>query len=135
MKRPDDPRHQKRIDLVKKLFAFSFTDNQDFPPKVKKIIKSIKETDDLIQQCASDWPINQINKVDLSVLRLAIYELKYKKTPKKVVIDEAVELAKEFGAESSPKFVNGVLGTIVTMLFPKEKENKNESGKLVQNQL
>ena len=120
MKRPDDPRHQKRIELIKKLFAYSFTKNQKFSPKVNKIIASIPDSDQLISQSAPEWPITQINKVDLSILRLAIFELTNEKTPKKVVIDEAVELAKEFGAESSSKFVNGVLGTIVSKLFPKD---------------
>lgn len=124
MKRPDDPRHQKRIELVKKLFAYSFTKNQKFSPKVNKIIASIPDSDQLISQSAPEWPITQINKVDLSILRLAIFELTNEKTPKKVVIDEAVELAKEFGAESSSKFVNGVLGTVVSQLFPKDKKGK-----------
>lgn len=124
MKRPDDPRHQKRIELVKKLFAYSFTKSQKFPTKVNKIITSIPDSDKLISKCAPEWPINQINKVDLSILRLAIFELTNEKTPKKVVIDEAVELAKEFGAESSSKFVNGVLGTVVSKLFPKDKRDK-----------
>ena len=122
MKRPDDPRHQKRIELTKKLFAYSFTKNQKFPTKVNKIIVSIPDSDKLISECAPEWPISQINKVDLSILRLAIFELTNEKTPKKVVIDEAVELAKEFGAESSSKFVNGVLGTVVSKLFPKDKK-------------
>jgi N utilization substance protein B len=127
MKRPDDPRHQKRIELIKNLFAYSFTKTQKFPPKVNKIITSIPESDQLISKCAPEWPITQINKVDLSILRLAIYELVNDKTPKKVVIDEAVELAKEFGAESSSKFVNGVLGTVVSKLFPKDKTKKAPS--------
>ena len=124
MKRPDDPRHQKRIELIKKLFAYSFTKNQKFPNKVNKIIASIPDSDKFISQCAPEWPIGQINKVDLSILRLAIFELTNEKTPKKVVIDEAVELAKEFGAESSSKFVNGVLGTVVNKLFSQDKKVK-----------
>ncbi len=75
MKRPDDPRHQRRIELTKKLFAYSFTKNQKFPDKVNKIIVSIPESDKIIQECAPEWPILQINKVDLSILRLAIFEL------------------------------------------------------------
>ncbi|MFC1653218.1 transcription antitermination factor NusB [Patescibacteria group bacterium] len=124
MKRPDDPRHQRRIDFIKKLFSYSFSDKQEFSQEEDKIIGTIPSSDELVKKCAPEWPINQINKVDLSILRLAIYELTKTKTPKKVVIDEAVELAKEFGAESSPKFVNGVLGTIVSTLFP-EKVKKN----------
>ena len=58
------------------------------------------------------WPVDKLNKIDLAILRLAIYELENLEVPPKVVIDEAVELAKEFGSENSPSFVNGVLGTI-----------------------
>ena len=65
-----------------------------------------------IEAAATEWPINRLNKIDLAVLRLAVYELKYEETPPKVVIDEAVELAKEFGSENSSSFINGVLGTI-----------------------
>jgi transcription antitermination factor NusB len=125
MKKPDDPRHQKRIKLLKELFAYCFLKESKYSKKVKTIVESIPESDKLIQDCAPEWPISQINKVDLSVLRLAIYELKFEKTPKKVVIDEAVELAKEFGAESSSKFVNGVLGTIVNKLSPDKKTKKS----------
>lgn len=58
------------------------------------------------------WPVEKLNRIDLAILRLAIYELGNEKIPPKVVIDEAVELAKEFGSENSSSFVNGVLGTI-----------------------
>ena len=121
MKRPDDPRHQKRIELIKSLFAYSFTNNQEFSPKVKKIIESIPTSDKLIQECAPEWPIDQINKVDLSILRLAIYELNHEKTPKKVVIDEAVELAKEvkkhhFSFENVPALPDNILRDVFNAL-------------------
>ncbi len=61
----------------------------------------------------SDWKIERISKIDLSILNLAIYEIKYKELPFKVVINEAVELAKKYGEDSSPKFVNGILANIV----------------------
>ena len=74
----------------------------------------IDEIDKLIQISAPEWPISQLTKVDLTVLRIAVAELNYKHgVPQKVAIDEAIELAKEFGGENSGKFVNGVLGTIV----------------------
>ncbi len=72
--------------------------------------------DEQIQACAPDWPLAQINRVDLAILRLALYELKTNDTPYKVVIDEAVELAKEYGSDSSAKFINGVLGCAITKL-------------------
>ena len=61
----------------------------------------------------SDWKIDRISKIDLSILKLAIYEIQYKDIPFKVVINEAVELAKKYGEESSKNFVNGILASIV----------------------
>ena len=72
-----------------------------------------------------DWPIEKINRIDLAILHLSIYELLNEKTPPKVVIDEAVELAKEFGSEASGSFVNGVLGTVYEKL-EKGEIKKNE---------
>jgi N utilization substance protein B len=79
---------------------------------VKAILKKKVKIDNLITEAAPAWPIDKLNKIDLAILRLAVYELEYEKTPPKVVIDEAVELAKEYGSESSSSFINGVLGTI-----------------------
>lgn len=61
----------------------------------------------------SDWKIDRISKIDLSILKLAIYEIKYKDIPFKVVINEAVELAKKYGEDLSKNFVNGILASIV----------------------
>lgn len=70
--------------------------------------------DHKICSAAPEWPLSKVAKVDLAILRLATYELlTEKQTPPKVVIDEAVELAKEFGGDGSAPFVNGVLGTIL----------------------
>ncbi len=60
-----------------------------------------------------DWKLERISKIDLAILKLAIYEIKYKEIPFKVVINEAVELAKKYGEETSKKFVNGILAVIV----------------------
>ncbi len=77
------------------------------------------ELDQIIGICAPEWPVDQIAKVDANILRLAIYELLHRNdTPLKVAIDEAVELAKEFGSDASSKFVNGVLGTVVKEHLP-----------------
>ncbi|MFO0955223.1 MAG: transcription antitermination factor NusB [Candidatus Saccharibacteria bacterium] len=71
------------------------------------------EADALITPAAPEWPLEQIAKMDLAILRLAIYELHIKReVPPKVVINEAVELAKSFGGDNSSRFINGVLGTI-----------------------
>jgi len=70
--------------------------------------------DSVVEDLAPEWPIDQIAAVDRNVLRMAVYELLFEpQTPPKVAINEAVELAKLFGSESSPRFVNGVLGSLV----------------------
>ena len=103
MKTAADPRHLKRIKLFKHLYGGSFA-GKKFDPKIDKIIT----------QNAPDWPINKLNKVDLAILRLAIAELiSNKGTPPKVIIDEAIEIAKTYGTAKTPKFINGVLGSIV----------------------
>jgi N utilization substance protein B len=112
MKTASDPRHQKRREAVKVLFAESFTHQGNEPELVKAVLAKKEAIDEKIGAAAPTWPIDKLNKIDLAILRLAIYELENTDTPPKVVIDEAVELAKEFGGESSPSFVNGVLGTI-----------------------
>ena len=112
MKTAADPRHIKRRAAVRYLFAESFTSQKNSPEIVVKILKKKKKLDKIIETSAPSWPVGKINKIDLAILYLAIFELSLKKNPPKVIIDEAVELAKEFGAESSGPFVNGVLGTI-----------------------
>ena len=75
--------------------------------------KHNSEVDKIIMVAAPEWPIEKINAVDLAVLRIAVFELLFlKEVPPKVAIDEAVEVAKQFGGENSHRFVNGVLGTI-----------------------
>jgi len=79
------------------------------------IIKKQKEIDQIIKDSAPEWPLPQIAYIDLAILRLAIFELEFLKTePVKAIIDEAIELGKEYGGESSGKFVNGVLGTLLS---------------------
>lgn len=79
-------------------------------------MEKLPQIDQEIQACAPEWPISQINRVDLAVLRLGVWELMEGENPYKVVIDEAVELAKEYGSENSPKFINGVLGAVYERL-------------------
>lgn len=79
--------------------------------------KRRQELDELIQSYAPAWPVNLLSPVDRNILRIALYELIYHpNTPAKTAINEAVELAKVFGSESSPRFVNGVLGTVMAAL-------------------
>ncbi len=105
MKSAYDPRHIKRRQELKDLFAKTFRENT-FDSEVDKIIA----------KAAPEWPIDKINKIDLAILRLSVTELLKAETPEKVVIDEAVELAKEYGSEATPGFVNGVLGTVLKNL-------------------
>ena len=80
---------------------------------IKGALEHKKNIDTIIEECAPQWPLNKIFRIDLVILEIAIFELLVKKTtPEKVVIDEAVELAKEFGNDASSSFVNGVLGTV-----------------------
>ncbi len=114
MKTASDPRHKKRGKTVKELFGWSFQKQNYQNQLTKKVIKKIKKIDKMVEASAPQFPIARINKIDLAILRLAVWELVFGKTaPYKVIIDEAVELAKEYGSEKSPKFINGVLGTIV----------------------
>jgi transcription antitermination protein NusB len=79
-----------------------------------QVSKRQDELDELLQPIAPEWPIDQIARMDRLVLRMGAYELLYDaQVPPKVVINEAVELAKAFGGENSSKFINGVLGTLV----------------------
>jgi len=80
---------------------------------VEGVLKNADAIDGIIGPAAPEWPVDQIAKVDKIVLRIGVYELMLKReVPPKVVINEAVEIAKTFGGENSSKFVNGVLGTI-----------------------
>ena len=124
MKTAKDPRHKKRRILVKELFAESFTKQKKLSSQTIKILSKIHMLDKKIGNAAPTWPVDKLNKIDLAILRLAVFELSNKSAPPKVVIDEAVELAKEFGGEASPSFINGVLGTI----FKKGKIGNSKKG-------
>jgi N utilization substance protein B len=134
MKTQHDPRHQSRILVVQKLFAKDFMelervdhsiddlkeideiesfDQNLYDEILNGVLEKSTEIDAFITKFAPAWPLAQIKKVDLELLRIAIYEgFIAKLTPPKVAIDEAIELAKIFGGNTSDKFVNGVLGAI-----------------------
>jgi N utilization substance protein B len=85
--------------------------------------------DSVVSELAPEWPIDQIAAVDRNVLRIAVYELLFMpETPPKVAINEAVELAKVYGADNSSRFVNGVLGTLVTQDPAKIRELSSVTG-------
>jgi transcription antitermination protein NusB len=113
MKNPLDPRHKKRQKAVEDLFKLDFK-RQTVGDFAKEIFSKKELIDLKISEAAPEYPINKINKTDLAILRLAVYELLIKTSqPAKVIIDEAVELAKEYGGDSSPAFINGALGKLI----------------------
>lgn len=140
MKRYSDPRHSARILVLQKLFEEDFRsthldkkrsdefDEQElcdinniekfdrtlFKQIQQAVKKHYKKIDKIVVKLAPERPIDQVSRIDLQILRMAIAEGFFEKlTPYKVAIDEAIELAKEFGGTSSQKFVNGVLGTLL----------------------
>lgn len=114
MKTALDPRHKKRQKIVEDLFKVDFH-KQPIGSNSAEILNHLNLLDEKIKDAAPEFPIDKINKVDLAILRLAVYELSVtKKEPPKVIVDEAIELAKEYGGESSPAFINGALGKVIT---------------------
>jgi N utilization substance protein B len=128
-------RHQARITALQALFELDCTRHgatsvierllSDVPlPEAgalfaRDLVQGVsvrrEELDQLVGRYAPEWPVDQIAIIDRNILRMAIYEIMMRNdTPVKVAINEAVELAKEFGSESSGRFVNGVLGSLVS---------------------
>jgi len=94
------------------------------------VSKYESELDAQLQPLAPEWPMSQIARMDRMVLRIGAYELLHvTDIPPKVVINEAVELAKAFGGDNSSKFINGVLGTLLKQLEPKPKPATNQKAK------
>jgi len=129
------PRRRARSVILQALYAIDFTqqsmetvltniiEDSPLPETVEEFAWSLAMgiegqriyIDDVVEQLAPEWPLPQIAAVDRNVLRIAVYELLFAPgIPPKVAINEAVELAKLFGSESSPRFVNGVLGSLVS---------------------
>lgn len=129
MKKRGDPRHKMRVKTVQDLFEKSFhsSSKTSSDSRTAKILTHLKKIDKLIAVNAPAWPINQIAPLDLATLRLAIWELLFakKKEPYKVIIDEAVEIAKEYSGETSASFINGVLGTIIKSAQKENSKVKN----------
>lgn len=115
-----------------KEFAPGMDDYSFVTALVKGTIKNKKSIDELIAKCAPEWPLDQVTAIDRNILRLGIYELmhgNYEEVPPKVSINEAIELAKTFGGESSARFVNGVLGTIYREMGEPMKDDESEKHK------
>lgn len=111
-------------------FAPSFDDQGFVENLVQGVLDHLEEINNHIVKYATEWPLDQITIVDRNVLRLGIYELVYdQKIPAKVAINEAIEVAKTFGGDSSGKFINGVLGAIMKEMPTKaidEENNQND---------
>ena len=109
---------EEQIDLYLENYEI---DNVEAIEYIKDIVLGINENSaeiaEIIKSClASGWTIERISKINLSILKIAIYEMKYKKIPFKAEINEAVELAKKYGEDTSSKFINGALATAVKNL-------------------
>ncbi len=134
MKTAIDPRHQARRLALANIYAKNTSNNklsQFSKTTVQEtlgikgydrdlydaIVAGVKEKHDelliSIDKNSSDWDLDKIFKVDMSILLIAVWEISYGKAPKKVIIDESVELAKEFGSFDSKRFINGVLAGII----------------------
>jgi len=112
MKTSHDPRHKRRQKIIEDLFRVDFH-KQKINKEAKLILIHKDFIDRKIQKAAPEFSIDKINKIDLAILRLAAFELLLeKKEPIKVIIDEAIELAKEYGGDTSPAFINGALAHI-----------------------
>lgn len=149
MKKSNDPRHLARILALQELFSKDFNKDALSIEKIsteelleineiteynkdlyEKIITGVTEKpdeiDNLIKKYAPQWPTSQMKLVDLQILRIAILEgFILDITPPKVAIDEAIEIAKDFGGDISSKFVNGVLGAIYEETKKEENNGNN----------
>ena len=113
IQRPEDLEEQVELYL-----ECNEVEENEAKEYIKDAIFGIKENINEIQgliekNLKADWKIDRISKIDLSLLKLAIYEIKYKKIPYKVAINECLELAKKYGEDSSKNFVNGILASVV----------------------
>ena len=102
------------IDQVIIEFGSGLESNEEYIREtVNKVIEHLTEIDAIIVKYASHWPIEQMSLVDRNILRVGIFELKFSENiPQRVAINEAIELAKNFGGPSSGKFINGILGAM-----------------------
>ena len=132
-------RREMREHIFKLLFLREFNPSEEMPDQIRmyfesleelapineaymqnkyeKILEHLDEIDGTLNQASSGWKVSRMSKVDVNILRLAGYEMKYDEdVPVKVAINEAVELAKKFGGDDSSSFVNGILGKIAKEL-------------------
>jgi N utilization substance protein B len=138
-------RHYARVIALQALYEADFRNDPKTDRIINRHMKNIHESgenvefasklleettnnrvdfDKMIEKVAPEWPIDQVATIDRNILRLAICELEKFETPPKVVINEAIELAKTFGSETSSKFINGVLGTVYRQSEKYNSEDK-----------
>lgn len=114
------------VERNKREFGPGLDEEYEFIDRlVNNTVENLSKIDKIIEKAAPEWPVDQITSVDRAVLRLGLYELlfgNHEEVPPKVAINEAIELAKSFGGESSGKFVNGVLGTVYREIGEPGKE-------------
>ena len=148
-------RHLQRAVAMQSLFEWDFYgaegkdmnriiehNRQEFAPGIKDfafardlvngVLEHQNQVDKLIEKCAPEWPLDQVTIVDRNILRLGIFELlhgSYDEVPPKVAINEAIEIAKTYGGDSSARFVNGVLGTIYREMGEPLKNDSTEKRK------
>lgn len=124
----DKQQIQEIINYNFAAFAPDFADHSFTEKLVMGVVNKIEEIDGYIIKYAPQWPIEQITNVDRNILRVGIYELVFDEAvPSKVAINEAIEIAKTFGGESSGNFVNGVLGSIYNQVGPQVKTEDKEA--------
>ena len=115
---------QKEYDLEEQVELYlqsNEVEDNDAKEYIKDVVIGIKEhiieIQELIEKnLKADWKIDRISKIDLSLLKLAIYEIQYKEIPYKVAINESLELAKKYGEDTSKNFINGILASVVKEL-------------------
>ena len=128
-------RRQQRENVFKLLFRIEFNDSNEMPDQVQlffedfeklqkkdkdeieakydKIVAKLEDIDAIINEVSTGWKTSRMSKVDLTIIRLAVYEIKFDEdVPASVAINEAVEISKVFGGDDSPSFVNGILGKL-----------------------
>ncbi len=111
--------HKPGIILSSRFEQLSFDDDlkQFISQIISGVVKNKTALDEFISDFAPDWPLDQVAIIDLNLIRIALWEISvYRKTPIKVAVNEAVELAKIYGADGSPRFINGVLGALIDNL-------------------
>ena len=109
----DKEEYEKQLEMIFETEEMSEEDKAYAKNKVLDIIAHIEEIDAVINEVAKGWKTSRMAKVDLTIMRLAVYEIRYEEDiPTKVAINEAVEMAKKYGTDTSSSFVNGILAKI-----------------------